>query len=80
MSPSELQSRAIESPPDRVGEPARLDRLWPALRQLANGLHALHKTGHLHRDIKPSNVLVALREGAAVPKVIDFGVAKAISG
>jgi serine/threonine protein kinase len=40
--------------------------------------HAHHK-GIIHRDIKPSNVLVTLKDGHAIPKVIDFGVAKAIS-
>jgi serine/threonine protein kinase len=38
-----------------------------------------HQKGILHRDLKPSNVLVTLQDGAAVPKVIDFGVAKAVS-
>ena len=37
-----------------------------------------HQKGIIHRDIKPSNVLVALVDGQPVPKVIDFGVAKAI--
>jgi serine/threonine protein kinase/tetratricopeptide (TPR) repeat protein len=36
-----------------------------------------HQKGIIHRDIKPSNVLVALYDGEPVPKVIDFGVAKA---
>src|SRR5215218_7336117 len=36
-----------------------------------------HQKGIIHRDIKPSNVLVALYDGQPVPKVIDFGVAKA---
>src|SRR6187397_60612 len=36
-----------------------------------------HQKGIIHRDIKPSNVLVALYDGRPVPKVIDFGVAKA---
>ena len=36
-----------------------------------------HQKGIIHRDIKPSNVLVTLRDGKPVPKVIDFGVAKA---
>jgi len=36
-----------------------------------------HMKGVIHRDIKPGNVLVTLHEGVAVPKVIDFGVAKA---
>ena len=35
------------------------------------------RKGIIHRDIKPSNVLVTLNDGRPVPKVIDFGVAKA---
>ena len=38
-----------------------------------------HQKGVIHRDLKPSNILVALYDGQAVPKVIDFGVAKATS-
>jgi serine/threonine protein kinase len=37
-----------------------------------------HQKGIIHRDIKPSNVLVTLYDGRPVPKVIDFGIAKAI--
>ena len=36
-----------------------------------------HQKGIIHRDLKPSNVLVTLYDGKPVPKVIDFGVAKA---
>ena len=36
-----------------------------------------HQKGVIHRDLKPSNVLVAEQDGAPVPKVIDFGIAKA---
>ena len=36
-----------------------------------------HQKGVIHRDLKPSNILVIEREGAPVPKVIDFGIAKA---
>ncbi|RYD24130.1 MAG: serine/threonine protein kinase [Verrucomicrobiaceae bacterium] len=39
-----------------------------------------HQKGVIHCDIKPSNVLVALHDGVAVPKVIDFGIAKATEG
>src|SRR5262249_22607654 len=38
-----------------------------------------HQKGVIHRDIKPSNVLVAIRDGRPIVKVIDFGVAKAIN-
>ena len=37
-----------------------------------------HQKGIIHRDIKPSNVLVAMQDGKPIPKVIDFGIAKAI--
>src|SRR5262249_35253066 len=37
-----------------------------------------HQRGIIHRDLKPSNVLVADADGVPVPKVIDFGIAKAI--
>jgi serine/threonine protein kinase len=39
-----------------------------------------HQKGVIHRDLKPSNVLVTLYDGKAVPKVIDFGIAKATGG
>jgi WD40 repeat protein/serine/threonine protein kinase len=38
-----------------------------------------HQKGVIHRDLKPSNILVTLHDGKPVPKVIDFGVAKAIN-
>ena len=41
-------------------------------------VHHAHQKGIIHRDLKPSNVLVAEVDGQAVPKVIDFGVAKAL--
>ncbi len=37
-----------------------------------------HQKGIIHRDLKPTNVLVTLHDGVPVPKVIDFGVAKAV--
>ncbi|HZZ71430.1 MAG TPA: protein kinase [Pirellulales bacterium] len=44
---------------------------------VCNAIQHAHQKGVIHRDIKPSNVLVALYDDRAVPKVIDFGLAKA---
>ncbi len=45
--------------------------------QVCQAIQHAHQKGVIHRDIKPSNVLVTLRDGVPVPKVIDFGIAKA---
>ena len=39
-----------------------------------------HQKGIIHRDLKPSNILVTLHDGVPVPKIIDFGIAKATEG
>src|SRR5262245_18215034 len=39
-----------------------------------------HQKGIVHRDLKPTNILVTMVDGKPVPKVIDFGVAKAVGG
>ncbi len=45
--------------------------------QVCKAIQHAHQKGIIHRDIKPSNVLVTIQDGKPVPKVIDFGVAKA---
>ena len=45
--------------------------------QVANGAQHAHQKGVIHRDLKPSNILVTERDGQPVPKIIDFGLAKA---
>jgi serine/threonine protein kinase/Tfp pilus assembly protein PilF len=44
---------------------------------ICRAIQHAHQKGIIHRDIKPSNVLVTLHDGVPVPKVIDFGIAKA---
>ena len=48
--------------------------------QVCQAVQHAHTKGVIHRDLKPTNILVTLQDGAAVPKVIDFGVAKATGG
>ncbi len=46
--------------------------------QVCHAIQHAHRKGIIHRDIKPSNILVTLHDGVPVPKVIDFGIAKAL--
>jgi serine/threonine protein kinase/Tfp pilus assembly protein PilF len=48
--------------------------------QVCKAVQHAHQKGIIHRDIKPSNILVTLHDGVPVPKVIDFGIAKATTG
>jgi tetratricopeptide (TPR) repeat protein len=56
--------------------PARLKLFIPVCMAIQ---HA-HQKGIIHCDIKPSNILVTMHDGVAIPKVIDFGIAKATEG
>jgi serine/threonine protein kinase/WD40 repeat protein len=48
--------------------------------KICHAIQHAHQKGIIHRDIKPSNILVTLHDGVPVPKVIDFGIAKATEG
>src|SRR5262249_11033460 len=60
----------------RLDLPARL----ALFRQVCSAVQHAHQKGIIHRDLKPSNILVESHDEKPVPKVIDFGLAKAISG
>jgi serine/threonine protein kinase len=65
---AEYCDREKLSIPDRLG----------LFVQVCQAVQHAHQKGIIHRDIKPSNVLVTLHDGVPVPKVIDFGIAKAM--
>ena len=46
---------------------------------ICHAIQHAHQKGIIHRDLKPSNILVTMVEGKPAPKVIDFGIAKAIN-
>jgi len=46
-------------------------------KHICEGVQHAHQKAIIHRDLKPSNILVVIQDGKAVPKIIDFGVAKA---
>src|SRR4051794_21614534 len=48
--------------------------------KVCQAIQHAHQKGIIHRDIKPSNILVTMHDGVPMPKVIDFGIAKAIEG
>ena len=54
------------------------ERLDP-LRQVCEGVQHAHQKAIIHRDLKPTNILVTEVGGKAAPKIIDFGVAKALT-
>ena len=57
-----------------------LDQRLRLFKDVCSGVQHAHQKGIIHRDLKPSNILVTEIDGQPVPKIIDFGIAKAVSG
>ncbi|GMU38872.1 MAG: serine/threonine-protein kinase [Phycisphaerae bacterium] len=58
---------------EKLSVPQRLE----LFRDICYAVEHAHQKGVIHRDLKPSNVLVSVADGRPLPKVIDFGIAKA---
>jgi tetratricopeptide (TPR) repeat protein len=48
--------------------------------EVCHAVQHAHQKGIIHRDLKPSNILVTLHDGKPMPRIIDFGIAKALHG
>jgi len=48
-------------------------------RKVCLAVHHAHQKGIIHRDIKPSNILISIQDDQVIPKIIDFGIAKALA-
>ena len=74
-----LEGETLESLVRRTGR-LKVKLALEITAQVAAGLTAVHKKGLVHRDIKPSNIMVNFEdEGAVTAKIIDLGLAKAVS-
>lgn len=74
---TDVRSVQTGSVPEPLTAPPSYDRVLHTVRQLARGLHAVHRHGKVHRDIKPSNVLVARSPEETEERLVllDFGLA-----
>ena len=75
-----LEGRTLREMIERHGRGLVLSDYASLLRDLDAALSFAHRKGVVHRDLKPENVFVASFDGRAVGKVLDFGIAKLMSG
>jgi WD40 repeat protein/serine/threonine protein kinase len=64
----------------RRSGPLPLERFVPLFERLCEVIQSAHDQGIVHRDIKPSNVMVVTHAGRLMPKLVDFGIAKLVTG
>jgi len=75
-----IEGEALTDLVKREG-PLDLKRAGAILKQTGDALQAAHELGIVHRDLKPDNIMIAkARDGSDLVKVVDFGIAKAMSG
>ncbi|MDE0958684.1 MAG: serine/threonine-protein kinase [Planctomycetota bacterium] len=61
-------------------EKLSLEERLKLFQQVCRGVQHAHSKAVVHRDLKPANIIVTRQDGKAVPKIIDFGLAKALGG
>ena len=61
------------------GNKLSIEKRLRLFEQVCEGIHHAHQKGIIHRDLKPSNILVSVHGDRAVPKIIDFGIVKAVT-
>jgi len=72
-----LQGVSLETAMRRQSPPMLISEFISVMVDVARALAAAHRNGVVHRDLKPTNIyLHMIREGVAVPKLLDFGVSK----
>ncbi len=72
-----LQGVSLETAIRRQSPPMLLTEFVSVMIDVARALAAAHRSGVVHRDLKPTNIyLHMIRDGVAVPKLLDFGVSK----
>ncbi len=75
-----IEGEALTDLLEREGA-LKVPRAVHIFRQVADALQAAHDLGIVHRDLKPDNIMLTKNKGGAdVVKVVDFGIAKAVSG
>lgn len=70
----ELEHQLAQPAPTKRADVGLRDAVT-LMKKICEGAHYAHQRGLIHRDLKPSNVLVTQLAGAAIPKIIDFGIA-----
>ncbi|MBK6517672.1 MAG: serine/threonine protein kinase [Polyangiaceae bacterium] len=73
-----LRGESLREVFDRRGKLPEAE-LVALLLPVASALAAAHQRGVVHRDLKPENIVIVDQEGASIPKVVDFGIAKVTS-
>jgi eukaryotic-like serine/threonine-protein kinase len=71
--------RACPSPNTATRSASRPSERLLIFTKVCEGVQHAHQKAIIHRDLKPTNILVVEVDGKPVPRIIDFGLAKAIS-